>query len=399
MSSKRLTRKPSKKKPEKTIKLVDLFAGIGGFHHGIERAAEKIDAHIETLLVSEIDHYCRDVYMKNFGCVVEGDIKKVNLKSYRSKHKIKEFADILTAGFPCQPFSNSGMKRGLSDPRGKFLGKIVECINVFKPKAFILENVPGMKKNGGNLKTSEMSFPSSQKIGHAMQSLERKLKTELGKKYEIIWLELDSSKFGSAQVRRRIYIIGVQKGILRSKKTDLTELAKSLMGTENCKKLIIHIADKSKRHDASLNFTENQTKNLMRDIRKRKKPTYVNGMRRVGKAYLCPGGNVGQGYHAYGKAPTLTKVWARFLPIYFPTAREVTPRPKLSERDLRVGKSYGKGYFRRASVAEVMRLQGFRGGFKPHNVDRIAYEQAGNAVNALVVKSIASRLFDLIFID
>ena len=61
-------------------------------------------------------------------------------------------------------------------------------------------------------------------------------------------------------------------------------------------------------------------------------------------------------------------------------------------RDLRVGKSYGKGYFRRASVAEVMRLQGFKGDFKPHNVDRIAYEQAGNAVNTLVVQAIADSL-------
>ena len=399
MSPKRSVSKSSKSKPAKTIKLVDLFAGIGGFHYGVKKAAKVVGARVETLLVSEINQSCREVYMKNFGCAVEGDIKKIDFKSYRSKHKINGEADILTAGFPCQPFSNSGMKLGLSDPRGKFLGKIVECINEFRPKAFILENVPGMKKNGGNLKTSKMSFPPSQKIGHAMQSLERKLKTELGKKYEIIWLELDSSKFGSAQVRKRIYIIGVQKSALRLKKIDLTELAKSLKSTENCKKLIIDIADKSERHNASLNFTDNQTKNLMRDIRKKKKPSYVNGMRRVGKAYLCPGGNVGQGYHAYGKAPTLTKVWARFLPIYFPTAKEVTPRPKLSERDLRVGKSYGKGYFRRASVAEVMRLQGFRGDFKPHNVDRIAYEQAGNAVNALVVKSIVLKLFDLIFID
>ena len=397
MSPKRSVSKSSKSKPVETIKLVDLFAGIGGFHHGIERAAEENNTQVETLLVSEIDQFCREVYMKNFGCAVEGDIKKINFKSYRSKHKIKESADILTAGFPCQPFSNSGMKRGLSDPRGKFLGKIVECINEFKPKVFVLENVPGMQKNGGNLRESRMSFPPSQKIGLAMQSLERKLTTALSKKYEITWLELDSSKFGSAQVRRRIYIIGVQKSILRKKKSKLTELANSLNMKENCKKLIIDIADKSEQYDASLNFTDNQTKNLMRDIRKRKKPSYMNGMRRVGTAYLCPGGNVGQGYHAYGKAPTLTKVWARFLPIYFPAAGEVAVRPKHDDRNLMIGKSYGKGYFRRASVAEVMRLQGFlEEDFEPHSNDRIAYEQAGNAVNADVVAEIARLLLPIL---
>ena len=397
MSPKRLTRKPSKKEPEKTIKLVDLFAGIGGFHYGVREAAKVIGAGVETLLVSEINQSSRDVYTKNFGCAVEGDIKKIDFKSYRSRHKIKGEADILTAGFPCQPFSNSGMKLGLSDPRGKFLGKIVECINEFRPKAFILENVPGMKKNGGNLKTSKMSFPPSQKIGHAMQSLERKLKTELRKKYEIIWLELDSSKFGSAQVRKRIYIIGVQRKILESRKISTVVVAKKLKDTKKCGTLFIDIKDKTKPHDRSLNFKANQEKNLMRDIRLRKKPSYVNGMRRIGKAYLCPGGNVGQGYHAYGKVPTLTKVWARFLPIYFPTAGEVTPKPKFGDRDLRVGKSYGKGYFRRASVAEVMRLQGFKGDFKPHNIDRIAYEQAGNAVNTRVVQAIADSLLRTIF--
>lgn len=396
MSPKRSAREVSKIKPEEVIKLVDLFAGIGGFHYGVKKAANKIGARVETLLVSEIDNSCREVYAKNFGCFVEGDIKKIDFKNYRSKHKIKGSADILTAGFPCQPFSNSGLKLGLSDPRGKFLSKIVECVQEFKPRAFVLENVPGLKKNGGNLRNSKMSFPSSQKIGHAMQSLERKLKTELGKKYEVIWIDLDSSKFGSAQVRKRIYVIGIQKRILKMKKIKIEELAKSLVDTDRCEKLIIDIADKSKNYDPALGFKHNQATNLMRDIRRGKKPSYINGMRRVGKAYRCPGGNVGQGYHAYGKAPTLTKVWARFLPIYFPTTREVTPKPKHDDRDLRVGKSYGKGYFRRASVAEVMRLQGFKGDFKPHHVDRIAYEQAGNAVNALVVQTVADFLIRII---
>ena len=113
-------------------------------------------------------------------------------------------------------------------------------------------------------------------------------------------------------------------------------------------------------------------------------------MRRVGNAYLCDGGNVGQGYHAYGMVPTLTKVWARFLPIYFPHSRETLP--SVDEPEFLPNGFYGRGYFRRASVREVMRLQGFPNSFKPHPNPGIAYEHAGNAVNAKIVREIAENL-------
>ena len=121
-----------------------------------------------------------------------------------------------------------------------------------------------------------------------------------------------------------------------------------------------------------------------------KPPSYMNGMRRVGKAYLCDGGNVGQAYHSHGMVPTLTKIWSRFLPIYFPHNGENIPI--VGEKVFSPNRYYGKGYLRRASVKEVMLLQGFPKNFKPHDTDRIAYEHAGNAVNAKVVREIADYL-------
>ena len=125
-----------------------------------------------------------------------------------------------------------------------------------------------------------------------------------------------------------------------------------------------------------------------------KPPSYKDGMRRIGNAYLCAGGNVGQGYHAHGMVPTLTKVWARFLPIYFPHGRENLPKSGLKEFE--PNQYYGKGYLRRASVREVMRLQGFPDSFVPHISNRIAYEHAGNAVNAKIVREIADSIFSKI---
>jgi site-specific DNA-cytosine methylase len=123
-------------------------------------------------------------------------------------------------------------------------------------------------------------------------------------------------------------------------------------------------------------------------------PSYTEGMRRVGQAYLCEGGNVGQAYHAYGMVPTLTKVWARFLPIYFPLDRENLPN--IDEPEFTPNRAYGKGQIRRASVREVMRLQGFPDSFIPHQRDSEAYQHAGNAVNSLVVQAIAAQLLPII---
>jgi site-specific DNA-cytosine methylase len=88
--------------------------------------------------------------------------------------------------------------------------------------------------------------------------------------------------------------------------------------------------------------------------------------------------------------PTLTKVWSRFLPIYFPSEEE--NRPLVDVRDFIPNEYYGNGYFRKASVREVMKLQGFPLSFIPHGKKSIAYEHAGNAVNAKVVEKIAEIL-------
>jgi site-specific DNA-cytosine methylase len=141
-----------------------------------------------------------------------------------------------------------------------------------------------------------------------------------------------------------------------------------------------------------LELSKNQEKNLRSFMLN--SPSFHDGMRRVGQAYLCAGGNVGQGYHAHGMVPTLTKVWARFLPIYFPHPRENLP--VVSRREFSPNKYYGKGYFRKASVREVMRLQGFPNSFSPHVKDSLAYEHAGNAVNAKIVREIADNLLGYI---
>lgn len=353
---------------KKKIKIVDLFAGIGGFHYGVAASAAKIGYGVKPLLVSEIEPSCQETYKENHGCEVQGDINKINLKDFLGD------ADIVTAGFPCQPFSNSGLKLGLSDPRGQFYFKIEEIIKKFHAKSFILENVSGIRKSGGGSYSSTLAI-EPQTIGKTMKFLEENL-AKL-KNYSVKWIEIDSGSLGSPQVRKRVYIIGVHKDFTRDLELDFNNYQSHAF---------VSIAEK--QEIKQLELSKNQETNLRSFMSN--PPSYHDGMRRVGQAYLCAGGNVGQGYHAHGKVPTLTKVWARFMPIYFPHEKENLP--SLGEKEFKPNRYYGKGYFRRASVREVMRLQGFPNSFTPHETDSIAYEHAGNAVNAKIVREIADNL-------
>lgn len=354
------------------VKLVDLFAGIGGFHYGIAAAAAKAEMGVRTLLVSEIEKSCQQVYAANHLVEVQGDINEVDLADSRLG------ADIVTAGFPCQPFSNSGLKLGLKDPRGQFYYRIEEIIKAYSAKSFILENVSGIRKNGGGKYESQLAS-RPQTIGKTMAFLENQL-VKL-RNYHIQWLEIDSSKLGSPQVRKRVYIIGIHRDFAKHLTLDFGNYRPNSF---------ISIAEDIRI--PSLELSKSQESNLRSFMNN--PPSFHDGMRRVGNAYLCAGGNVGQGYHAYGMTPTLTKVWSRFLPIYFPHGQENLP--KLNEANFIPNGYYGRGYLRRASVREVMRLQGFPNSFEPHQNAGVAYEHAGNAVNAKIIREIAMNLLPTI---
>ncbi len=378
---------------KKEVLLVDLFAGIGGFHYGVAAAAAKRQKSVRTILVSELDVECRATYAKNHHPdkdVLCGDINAIDLASFSPKLEV----DVVTAGFPCQPFSNSGAKKGLSDERGQFYFRIEEIIKFFNAKSFILENVPGIRTNGGGSFRSELST-SHTHMGKTMRFFEKNL-LKLTDDYEIKWHEINSSDLGSPQVRKRVFIVGIKKDFLPPKgKIDLGKLSKF----EPNAFIKVKVEEET---DSDLLLNEQQEANirkLMRDsIRRGARPygpSFHDGMRRVGKAYSCDGGNVGQAYHAYGLVPTLTKVWARFMPIYFPASGEQVP--SIDSQEIKISRDlYGSGNLRRVSVAEAMLLQGFPKCFVPHDNRQMAYQHAGNAVNAKVVREIASLLFDFI---
>jgi DNA (cytosine-5)-methyltransferase 1 len=119
------------------LRCIDLFAGIGGMRLAFESAGGR------CVFSSEIDPWARKTYEANFGEVPAGDIFEVDPASIPDH-------DLLLAGFPCQPFSMAGFREGFdSDRGGNAFFAIVNVLEAKKPRAFLLENVPGLITHDG----------------------------------------------------------------------------------------------------------------------------------------------------------------------------------------------------------------------------------------------------------
>lgn len=169
------------------VTFIDLFAGIGGFHLALHNVGA------ECVFASEWDDSARRTYETNFRKISSnlfkngnfaGDITKVDKKS------IPDF-DILCAGFPCQPFSQAGFKKGFSDIRGTLFFDIAEIIRVKKPKAFFLENVRGLY---------------SHDEGRTFETIKETLTEELG--YSFHHAIVKASDHGLPQHRPRLFMVG-----------------------------------------------------------------------------------------------------------------------------------------------------------------------------------------------
>ena len=182
------------------FKFIDLFAGIGGFHIAMESLGG------ECVFASEIDTFARKTYEHNFrktnpnlfNCgLFNDDIRKINPLD------LPDF-DVLCAGFPCQPFSQAGHKRGFNDThkseRGNLFFNIVEILEAKKPNAFFLENVRGIVNHDN---------------GNTFKVIRNIIEYELG--YSFHYQIVKASDYGLPQLRPRTFIIGFKnEGLLSS---------------------------------------------------------------------------------------------------------------------------------------------------------------------------------------
>ena len=175
--------------PKNVVTYIDLFAGLGGIRLGFSNGFKNKGIDTKCVFSSEIKDYAIKVYSKYYGDKdIKGDITQIGVED------IPDF-DYLLAGFPCQPFSSAGGRKGFLDTRGTMFFEIERIlqgkIDANKPaKGFLLENVEGLinHENGDTLKTI---------ISHL---------ENLG--YKVSYKLLDSQYFGLAQSRKRVYIVG-----------------------------------------------------------------------------------------------------------------------------------------------------------------------------------------------
>lgn len=179
-----MAKKTSKKH---SFTFIDLFAGIGGFHLACHDLGGK------CVFVSEWDDSARLTYEKNFKKIepelfekghFTGDITKVNEKD------VPDF-DILTAGFPCQPFSHAGFKKGFADSRGTLFHDIVRIIKEKQPPAFFLENVSHLLKHDN---------------GRTFAVIKKTIEDDLG--YSFHYKIIRASDFNVPQHRPRLFMVG-----------------------------------------------------------------------------------------------------------------------------------------------------------------------------------------------
>ena len=311
-----------KEETVKKLKTLDLFAGIGGIKIGFEKAG------FECVFSNDFDKDCKITYDLNFSCdqksLVLGDISKI------SSNIIPDF-DILTGGFPCQPFSIAGYRKGFSDgDRGSLFFEIVRILKDKKPRAFLLENVKNLKTHD-NGKTLGVIYSELQKLG-----------------YHVDDKVLNTMEYGNIpQNRERIYIVGFlnQEALSKFSFPDKIPLTKTI---NDCMEKNV---DEKYYYNGKSLFPKLQKEVVKNNTVYQWRRQYV----RENKSNACPTltANMGMGGHN--------------VPIIADDKgiRKLTPR-------------------------ECANFQGFPENYKlPNIADSCLYKQFGNSVSVPVIERVA----------
>lgn len=313
------------------LTVVELFAGVGGFRLGFENAGG-----FKTVYANDFDGWCKKTYDGYFGANAMDlrDIQKVD------ENEIPD-CDVLTAGFPCQPFSKIGKLHGFADARGTLFWDVLRILKAKQPRAFVLENVANLVKHDN---------------GRTFEVILEGLENELG--YHVYHKVLNTKDYGLPQDRKRIYIVGFKENV-PFKFPETIQLSKH----------VEDILETEPVHDfyyMSQRYLDGLEKHKQRHAQK----GHGFGYRILdpkGISTTCVVGNM-------GRERNLIKD---------------KPRP---DGQNRIGSPLNKEGIRKLTVREYARLQGFPDDYEFADKVTIAYKQIGNAVSVPVAEAVALAL-------
>ena len=338
---------------------IDLFAGIGGMRLPFQELNGKCK------FSSEWDRFAIKTYAANFGELPKGDITKISSDQIPSH-------DVLLAGFPCQAFSQAGLKRGFSDTRGTMFFEIQRILAEKQPKAFLLENVKQLKGHdkGKTLKTileilrgdSKPNIPADYPISDEVRkSMSKRLN------YAVDFRVLKANNFGVPQKRERIYIVGFNRDYFKDLKSLEIKIQEMLVNLED-KNSITRLGDiLENKYSIDPKYTISD-RLLAGHIRRRKEHKIK--------------GN-GFGYSLFNEeSPFCNTISARY---YKDGSEILIDQSKIDKNP------------RKLTPRECARIQGFPDEYIVSAVSDVQiYKQFGNSVSVPVVQEIAKNILEIL---
>ncbi|MBF6977908.1 DNA cytosine methyltransferase [Aerococcaceae bacterium zg-BR22] len=190
---------------QKKIKVASLFSGVGGMDLGFvgdfQYLGEEYEENpFEIVFANDIFKQAADVYEVNFNHKV---LRKSIVDIEEELDLPKEEVDIVLGGFPCQTFSYSGKRAGLSDERGQLYIQMIRVINHYKPKIFIAENVDGIRNSRKNSAGEDIDKSALDII---LDDFEKQ-------GYDVQYHVLTAADYGVPQMRKRVIIMGIRKDL------------------------------------------------------------------------------------------------------------------------------------------------------------------------------------------